>query len=53
MIPSFGRKRIFAEFGATTFLKHCLGLAFLCFEKRLQLKPVTLRTCLNFYFSEE
>jgi len=35
-IPPCGRKRIFAEFGATPFLKHCLVGLFYVFEKRLQ-----------------
>ena len=35
-IPPCGRKRIFAEFGATPFLKHCRAWLFYVFEKRLQ-----------------
>jgi len=35
-IPPCGRKRIFAEFRATPFLKHCpVGLSYV-FEKRLR-----------------
>ena len=35
-ISPFGRKRIFAEIGATTFQKHFQALAFDVFEKRLR-----------------
>jgi hypothetical protein len=34
-IPSCGRKRIFAEFGATIFQKHCRVRPYYVFEKRL------------------